>query len=163
MIGFPRVFQTFFIHFHSRNNLISSRKMSLNKSRFQFQTCVKQFQHCVIIFRNYVIDIRHSNYLIRPTLSMRIKSWKQFRLISFIFTHLSSNSPVLQSARPRTVDSGEAKIRTASWENVDKQMPCKIRNNTWACFKWPKNVDKTTPHWNTQYNNDLHSLYIYLL
>ena len=90
-IGFSRVFQTFFIHFHSRNNSISSRKMSLNKSRFQFQTCVKQFQHCVIIFRNYAIDIRHSNYLIRPTLSMRIKSWKQFRLMSFIFTHLSSN------------------------------------------------------------------------
>ena len=33
------------------------------------------------------------------------------------------NSPVLQSARPRAVDSGEAKMRTASWENVDKQMP----------------------------------------
>ena len=31
------------------------------------------------------------------------------------------NSPVLQSARPRAVDSGEAKMRTASWENVDKQ------------------------------------------
>ena len=45
------------------------------------------------------------------------------------------NSPVLQSARPRAVDSGEAKMRTASWENVDKQMPRKIRNNTWACFK----------------------------
>ena len=68
------------------------------------------------------------------------------------------NSPVLQSVRPRAVDSGEAKMRTASWENVDKQMPRKIRNNTWACFKWPKNVDKTTSHWNTQYNNDLHSL-----
>ena len=38
--------------------------------------------------------------------------------------HLSANSPVLQSARrPRAVDSGEAKMRTASWENVDKQMP----------------------------------------
>ena len=32
------------------------------------------------------------------------------------------NSPVLQSACPRAVDSGEAKMRTASWENVDKQM-----------------------------------------
>ena len=73
------------------------------------------------------------------------------------------DSPVLQSARPRAVDSGEAKMRTASWENVDKQMPRKIRNNTWACFKWPKNVDKMTSHWNTQYNNDLHSLLIYLL
>ena len=71
---------------------------------------------------------------------------------------MAANSPVLQSARPRAVDSGEAKMRTASWENVDKQMPRKIRNNTWACFKWPKNVDKTTSHWNTQYNNDLHSL-----
>ena len=40
------------------------------------------------------------------------------------------NSPVLQSARPRAVDSGEAKMRTASWENVDKQMPRKIQNNT---------------------------------
>ena len=36
---------------------------------------------------------------------------------------LRRNSPVLQSARPRAVDSGEAKMRTASWENVDKQMP----------------------------------------
>ena len=73
-IGFPRVFQTFFIHFHSKNNSISSQKMSLNKSRFQFQTFVKQFQHCVIIFRNYVIDFRHSNYLIRPTLPKGSKS-----------------------------------------------------------------------------------------
>ena len=40
------------------------------------------------------------------------------------------NSPVLQSPRPRVVDSGEAKMRTASWENVDKQMPRKIRNDT---------------------------------
>ena len=32
-----------------------------------------------------------------------------------------------------------------------------IRNYTWACFKWPKNVDKTILHWNTQYNNNLHS------
>ena len=70
----------------------------------------------------------------------------------------NGNSPVLQSARPRAVDSGEAKMRTASWENVDKQMPRKIRNNTWACFKWPKNVDKTASHWNTQYNDDLQSL-----
>ena len=60
--------------------------------------------------------------------------------------HLHFNSPVLQSARPRAVDSEEAKMRTASWENVDKQMPRKIRNNTWACFKWPKNVDKMTSH-----------------
>ena len=36
-----------------------------------------------------------------------------------------SNSPVLQSARPRAVDSGEAKMRTASWGNVDKQ--CRAR------------------------------------
>ena len=35
----------------------------------------------------------------------------------------SFDSPVLQSARPRAVDSGEAQMRTASWENVDKQMP----------------------------------------
>ena len=67
------------------------------------------------------------------------------------FLQSTPNSPVLQSARPRAVDSGEAKMRIASWENVDKQMPRKIRNNTWACFKWPKNVDKTTSHWNTQY------------
>ena len=40
------------------------------------------------------------------------------------------NLPVLQSARPRAVDSGEAKMSTASWENVDKQIPRKIRNNT---------------------------------
>ena len=56
------------------------------------------------------------------------------------------NSPVLQSARPRAVDSGEAKMRTASRENVDKQMPRNLRNNTRACFKLPKNVDKTTSH-----------------
>ena len=49
-IGFPWVIQTFFIHFHSKNNSISSRKMSLSKSQFQIQTCVKQFQHCVIIY-----------------------------------------------------------------------------------------------------------------
>ena len=25
-----------------------------------------------------------------------------------------------------------------------------IQNYTWACFKWPKNVDKTISNWNTQ-------------
>jgi hypothetical protein len=90
-IGFPRVFQTFFIHFHSNNNSISSQKMSLTKSRFQFQTCVKQFQYCVIIFHICVIGIRRSNYSIRPTCRRVINPQKQFRLISFIFTHLSFN------------------------------------------------------------------------
>ena len=33
------------------------------------------------------------------------------------------NSPVLQFGAPPAIDSGEAKMRTASWENVDKQMP----------------------------------------
>ena len=32
-----------------------------------------------------------------------------------------------------------------------------IQNYTWACFKWPKNVNKRTSHWNIQYNNNLHS------
>ena len=37
-----------------------------------------------------------------------------------------------------------------------------IRSYTWACFKWPKNVDKMTSHWNTQYNNNyVHNRYIY--
>ena len=44
-------------------------------------------------------------------------------IILTIISDAASNSPVLQSARPRAVDSGEAKMRTASWENVDKQMP----------------------------------------
>ena len=33
------------------------------------------------------------------------------------------NSSVLQFGVPPAIDSGEAKICTASWENVDKQMP----------------------------------------
>ena len=32
------------------------------------------------------------------------------------------NSPALQFGAPSAIDSGEAKIRTASWENVDKHM-----------------------------------------
>ena len=31
-----------------------------------------------------------------------------------------NNSPVLQFGAPPAIDSGEAKMRTASWENVDK-------------------------------------------
>ena len=39
-----------------------------------------------------------------------------------------------------------------------------MQNYTWACFKWPKNVDKTTSHRNTQYDNNLHSLtYLFTL
>ena len=82
-IGFPRVFQTFFIHFHSKNNSISSKKMSLNKSRFQFQACVKQFQNCVIIFQTYFIDFRRFGRLIRPIL-LRIVN----RRSNFVLCHL---------------------------------------------------------------------------
>ena len=35
----------------------------------------------------------------------------------------ANNSPVLQFGAPPAINSREAKIRTASWENVDKQMP----------------------------------------
>ena len=38
---------------------------------------------------------------------------------------MSCNSPVLQFGAPLAIDSGEAKIRTASWENVNKHMPRK--------------------------------------
>ena len=34
--------------------------------------------------------------------------------------YIISNSPVLQFGAPPAIDSGEAKRRTASWENVDK-------------------------------------------
>ena len=56
---------------------------------------------------------------------VHLKSHACFFLLLFTY-----NSPVLQSARPRAVDSGEAKMRTASWENVDKQVKRMIRNNT---------------------------------
>ena len=57
-----------------------------------------------------------------------LRAWRMLRDISGfldwnIYFDKGYNSPVLQSARPRAVDSGEAKMRTASWENVDKQMP----------------------------------------
>ena len=44
--------------------------------------------------------------------------------ISSVFKKILSkfNSPVLQFGEPPAIDSGEAKICTASWENVDKQM-----------------------------------------
>ena len=37
--------------------------------------------------------------------------------------HTLHNSPVLQFGAPPAINSREAKVRTASWENVDKQMP----------------------------------------
>ena len=37
-----------------------------------------------------------------------------------VTTKQDLNSPVLQFGAPPAIDSGEAKIRTASWENVDK-------------------------------------------
>ena len=37
--------------------------------------------------------------------------------------HQKCNSPVLQFGAPPAIDSGEAKMRTVSWENIDKQMP----------------------------------------
>ena len=80
IIGFPRVFQTFFIHFHSENNSISSRKMSLNKSRFQFQTCFKQFQNCVIMFQTVFIDFRRFVCLIRPILRRVVNRGSKFVL-----------------------------------------------------------------------------------
>ena len=79
-IGFPRVFQTFFIHFHSKNNSISSWKMSLNKSRFQFQTCFKQFQNCVIMFQTFFIDFRRFGCLIRPILRLLVNRGSKFVL-----------------------------------------------------------------------------------
>ena len=39
------------------------------------------------------------------------------------FGQRNHNSPVLQFGAPPAIDSGEVKIRTASWENVDKHMP----------------------------------------
>ena len=60
------------------------------------------------------------------------------------------NSPILQFGAPLGIDSGEAKIRAASWENGDKHICREIRNYTWAYFKWPKNVDKMISNRNTQ-------------
>ena len=85
-IGFPRVFQTFFIYFHSKNNSMSSRKMSLNKSRFQFQTCFKQFQNCVIIFQTFFIDFRRFGCLIRPIMRRVVN-----RGSKFVLCHSCSN------------------------------------------------------------------------
>ena len=82
-IGFPRVFQTFFIHFHSQNNSISSLKMSFTTSRFQFQTCVKQFQYFVIIFQTSFIDFRCLSCLIRPIL--RCVMNRRSKFVLFIF------------------------------------------------------------------------------
>ena len=36
---------------------------------------------------------------------------------------MSLSSTILQFGAPPAIDSGEAKICTASWENVNKQMP----------------------------------------
>ena len=80
IIGFPGVFQTFFIYFHSKNNLISSRKMSLNKSRFQFQTCFKQFQNVVIIFQTFFVDFRRFGCLIRLILRRVVNRGSKFVL-----------------------------------------------------------------------------------
>ena len=44
-----------------------------------------------------------------------IRSWEKS-------VNTERNSPVLQFVAPPAIDSGEAKIRTASWENVDKYM-----------------------------------------
>ena len=63
------------------------------------------------------------------------------------------NSPILQFSVPLAIDSGEAKIRTASWEKMSTNKCRAIRIYTWAYFRWPKNLDKMTSHWNTQYNN----------
>ena len=82
-IGFPRVFQTFFFHFHSQNNSISSLKMSFTTSRFQFQTCVKQFQYFVIIFQTSFIDFRRLSCLIRPIL--RCVMNRRSKFVLFIF------------------------------------------------------------------------------
>ena len=60
--------------------------MSLNKSRFQFQTCVKQFQNCVIIFQTYFIDFRRFGHLIRPILQRIVN-----RRSNFVLCHSYSN------------------------------------------------------------------------
>ena len=100
-IGFPRVFQTFFIHFHSKNNSISSRKMSLNKSRFQFQTCFKQFQNCVIMFQTFFIDFRRFGCLIRPILRRVV-----IRRSKFVLCHSYSNFFHSYSSGVNGIDSG---------------------------------------------------------
>ena len=64
-------------------------------------------------------------------------------------------APVLQFSAPPAIDTGEAKIHTAWWENGDKC--CAKQNYTRACFKWTKNMDKMTSHRNAQCNNNLHS------
>ena len=60
--------------------------MSLNKSRFQFQTCVKQFQNCVIIFQTYFIDFRRFGCLIRPISRLIVN-----RRSNFVLCHSYSN------------------------------------------------------------------------
>ena len=46
-VGFLRVFQTLFIHFHSKTNLILFRKTFLTKNRLQFQTSVTLLENLV--------------------------------------------------------------------------------------------------------------------
>ena len=43
-------------------------------------------------------------------------------LIAEFFHWSMTNSPILQFGAQPAIDSGEAKVRTASWEIVDKQM-----------------------------------------
>ena len=47
------------------------------------------------------------------------KSWDKSLMIDYNLEPFA-NSPVLQFGAPPAIDSGEAKMRTASWENVDK-------------------------------------------
>ena len=49
-----------------------------------------------------------------------------FLLIHMVYFREVLNSPVLQFGTTPAIVSGEAKICTVSWENVNKQMPCNV-------------------------------------
>ena len=73
------------------------------------------------------------------------------------------NSPVLQFGAPPAIDSGEAKMHIASWENVDKQNASQYeithKHVSNGLKMWIKRLHTKIP----RYNNNLHSLQIYLL
>ena len=55
------------------------------------------------------------------------------------------NSPILQFSAPPTIDSGESRMRNASWENVHKQMPRYTKLHIHVSNDL-KNADKMTLH-----------------
>ena len=67
-----------------------------------------------------------------------------------------SNSHVKQLSAPPAVDSAQAKMQTASWENVHKQMPRNTKLHI-SMFQMTENVAKMTSAWNALYYNNLHS------